>query len=456
MSRPLSLQNRLLGLLLSLVTVVWIVTAIATWFDTRHELHELLDGHLTQAAALLVAQQARELDEDETHVEAPSLHRYAPKVAFQVYHGDQQVAHSANAPITPLAGRHPGEKVEGFQTRDIDGVTWRVFSARGRERDIQVHVGEQIDSRSAILWALLRSTLWPMLLALPVLALSIWWAVKQAAAPLRELRLTLVHREPAELSPIALHRAPEEMMPMLDALNALFQRIQTLMDSERRFTADAAHELRTPIAAIRTQAQVALAEADDALRRHALLSTLEGCDRATRLVEQLLTLSRLETGATPILTRLDLSGLVQHVMADAAPQAIQKQQTIELDADQACVVAGDATLLSVLVRNLVDNAIRYSPSGAHVHVELKQDMGAPTLMIEDSGPGLSPEDLQRIGERFFRVMGTGESGSGLGWSIVQRIATVHHAQLQATRSPILGGLKITVRWPQATQSSSSS
>lgn len=452
MSRPLSLQNRLLALLLSLVTAVWIVTAVATWFDTRHELDELLDGHLTQAAALLVAQQAHELDEDETHVEAPALHRYAPKVAFQVYHGDQQVAHSANAPTTPLAERHPGEQVEGFQTRDIDGVTWRVFSAHGRERDIQVHVGEQIASRSAILWALLRSTLWPMLLALPVLALVTWWAVKQAVAPLRELRLTLAHREPAELTPIVLHRAPEEMMPMLDALNALFDRIQALMDSERRFTADAAHELRTPIAAIRTQAQVALAEADEALRQHALLSTLEGCDRAARLVEQLLTLSRLETGATPALARLDLNSLVQRVMADAAPQAIQKQQTIELEAQQACTVTGDATLLSVLVRNLVDNAIRYSPPGADVRVQLTQERDAPTLVVEDSGPGLSPEDLQRIGERFFRVMGTGESGSGLGWSIAQRIATVHHAQLQVTRSLSLGGLKVTVRWPQSSSS----
>lgn len=455
MKRTRSLQSRLLAVLLSLVTVVWIVTAIATWFDARHELNELLDGHLTQAAALLVAQQAHELDEDETHVEAPSLHRYAPKVAFQVYHGDQQVAHSANAPVTPLAGLHPGQQVDGFQTRNIDGVTWRVFSAQGRERDIQVHVGEQIESRSAILWALLRSTLWPMLLALPVLGLSTWWAVRQAVTPLRELQRTLAHRQPAELTPIVLPHAPEEMTPMLEALNALFHRIQALMESERRFTADAAHELRTPIAAIRTQAQVALAESDDRLRQHALMSTLEGCDRATRLVEQLLTLSRLETGGTPALGLLDLNSLVQRVMADAAPQAIQKQQTIELEAPQACAVVGDATLLSVLVRNLVDNAIRYSPPGAHVRVELAQDLGPPTLVVEDSGPGLNPDDLQRIGERFFRVMGTGESGSGLGWSIAKRIATVHQADLQVARSPVLGGLKVTVRWPRATQSSSS-
>lgn len=454
MRLPRSLQGRLLVLLLSLVISVWLATAARTWFDARHELDELLDAHLAQAAALLVAQQAHEFDEEETHIDAPSLHRYAPKVAFQVYHHDKQVAHSANAPITPLAGGDKNFKV-GFQTRQIEGTAWRVFAAFGREQDIQVYVGEQMHSRSAILWAILRSTLWPMLLALPILALATWWAIRQGVAPLHDLGHRLTERPPKDLTPIVLDRAPTEMMPMLDGLNGLLQRISELMESERRFTADAAHELRTPIAAIRAQAQVALAEADDGLRQHALLSTLEGCDRATRLVEQLLTLSRLETGATPTLAQLDLNSLVQRVMAEAAPQAIQKQQTIELEAPVGCTVPGDPTLLSVLVRNLVDNAVRYSPPGAHVRVELTEQLGAPTLVVEDSGPGLSPDDLKRIGERFFRVIGTGETGSGLGWSIAKRIAAVHHAELHAERSLGLGGLKVVVRWPHQGQSSSS-
>lgn len=454
MKLPRSLQGRLQVLLLGLVTSVWLATALQTWFDARHELDELLDGHLAQAAALLVAQQSHEFNEETTHLDAPSLHRYAPKVAFQVYRQGKQVAHSANAPALPLTGPEQ-QGIVGFQTRQVEGTTWRVFSAQGPENTIQVYVGEQMQSRSAILWAILRSTLWPMLLALPILAAATWWAIRQGVRPLHTLGHQLTERPPQDLTPIVLDQAPTEMKPMLDGLNGLFKRISELMASERRFTADAAHELRTPIAAIRTQAQVALAETDDALRQHALQSTLDGCDRATRLVEQLLTLSRLESGATPALTRLDLKGLVQRVMADAAPLAINKQQTIELDSNSASGILGDATLLTVLVRNLVDNAIRYSPIGAHIRVELNTFKGSPTLIVEDSGPGLSPSDIQRIGERFFRVTGTGETGSGLGWSIVQRIAAVHQATLQVEPSRALGGLKVIVNWPAATQSSSS-
>jgi two-component system sensor histidine kinase QseC len=249
------------------------------------------------------------------------------------------------------------------------------------------------------------------------------------------------------LHPIALTGAPSEMAPMLAALNGLFERIAALIESERRFTADAAHELRTPIAAIRAQAQVALGEADDALRRHALLSTLEGCDRATRLVEQLLTLSRLEAGAAPPVTPLDLSALVRSVAAELAPRAIQKRQTIAVDALVPCQVHGDATLLAVLVRNLVDNAIRYSPPNATIKVAVRGQQTQIRLKVEDSGPGMTGPDMQRMGERFFRVMGSNESGSGLGWSIVRRIATVHQASVSVDRSVDLGGLAVEVDLP---------
>ena len=221
------------------------------------------------------------------------------------------------------------------------------------------------------------------------------------------------------------------------------------MASERQFTADAAHELRTPIAAIRAQAQVALGEADEARRRHALQATLQGCDRAARLIEQLLTLSRLEVGSTPPMAALDLVALVRAVVAEVAPQALHKHQTIELDAADACPVKGDATLLGVLVRNLVDNAVRYSPAQASVRIAVTAGQGAVRLTVEDSGPGISDADLRRLGERFFRVLGSGEGGSGLGWSIVRRIATAHQAALHAGRSAALGGLRVEVQWHAA-------
>jgi two-component system sensor histidine kinase QseC len=446
MQFPRSLQGRLLALVLGLVVGVWSVTAALTWLDVQHELGELLDSHLAQAAALLVAQQAGEIEDDEHGIDAPLLHRYAQQVAFQVFHEGRLALRSSNAPIEPMLAFN-GSADEGFRTVEMGGATWRVFATHGSEQDTQVFVGEQVASRNAILWAVLRSALTPMLLALPVLALAAWWAVRRGVAPMRALGRTLAQRQPQALQPIAVDHAPSEMAPMLDALNGLFQRIGELMASERRFTADAAHELRTPIAAIRAQAQVAMASADDAERRHALQATLQGCDRATRLVEQLLTLSRLESGSAPALAALDIGPVVRQVVADAASLALARHQTIELEAAEPCLVPAEATLLAMLVRNLVDNAIRYSPAGARVRVAIRRAPWGASLTVEDSGPGMSAADMERLGERFFRVIGSGQSGSGLGWSIARRIAAALAAELEVSRSASMGGLAVVVRLP---------
>jgi len=447
MTHVRSLQGRLMVLVIGLVVAVWLGTALMTWRDVRHELDELLDSHLAQAAALLVVQQAGETDDDH-HADAPLLHRYATKVAFQVWHEGRLVQRSANAPTTPML-QSGGEFKTGFRTVAMGGTDWRVFATQGAERDVQAFVGEQIASRQSILWAVLRSTLGPLTLALPLLALAAWWAVRQGMAPLRRLGQTLAARSPRALEPVQAHDAPSEMQPLLESLNGLFERIAALMESERRFTADAAHELRTPIAAIRTQAQVALAETDDVLRRHALQGTLQGCDRATRLVEQLLTLSRLESGADAQALSVDLSALARHVLADVALQAIDKQQTLELDAPTPCAVAGSEALLAVLLRNLLDNAVRYSPEGARIEVAVRPVDGQVQLTVDDSGPGLDDADRLRLGERFFRVLGSGQSGSGLGWSIVRRIAAAQRAEVQTSRAPALGGLRVQVAWPGA-------
>jgi two-component system sensor histidine kinase QseC len=294
------------------------------------------------------------------------------------------------------------------------------------------------------MWALLRTTLWPTVAALPLLALLIWWAVYRGVAPLRRLGWVLAARQPQALDPVAMQNTSAEMAPLISALNGLFERIGRLLVTERRFTADAAHELRTPIAAIRAQAQVALAESDATLRRHALENTLAGCDRAARLVDQLLTLARLEAVAAPAMASVDLRALTQRVLAELAPKALAKKQTLEFQATESSSIHGEETLLAVLVRNLVDNAVRYSPASGRVTVRLLWDSGGVVLSVEDSGPGLSEADIARLGERFFRVPGSIESGSGLGWSIVQRIATVHRLELQVQRSPALGGLAVRV------------
>lgn len=443
-----SLQARLLMLLLGLVTLVWLGAAVMTWVDARHELDELLDGHLAQAAALLVVQQTKsDADDHDGVADAPTLHKYAPKVAFQVFHEGQLVMRSSNVGLTPMS-----PLASGFATvRLANDAEWRVFATRGIESDVQVFVGEQTSSRSSILWAVLSGLLLPLMVALPLLALGGWWVVRLGLAPLRQLSQLLTQRRPQALEPVVLTDLPSELQAAVQALNALFERIDHMVASERRFTADAAHELRTPIAAIRAQAQVALgAGADTAQRDHALQITLAGCDRATRLVEQLLTLARLESNpqartAAPPTT--DATLVARRIAADLAPKALARRQTLELDAQTPCPVTGDEILVGVLVRNLIDNALRYSPPGAQILVQVTNDSGQIMLQVQDSGPGMSPEEMTHLGERFYRVLGNEQPGSGLGWSIVKRIADVCGAQVQVSRSERLGGLAVTVRWP---------
>lgn len=449
--RPRSLQHRLLGLIIGLMVGVWLVTAVATWFDVQHELDELLDSHLAQAATLLAVRQGHELDEDRAF-DAPRLHHYARRVTFQVFHEGRLVARSPNAPeqamvaLADFRQRGDHDQPGSYRTIRLGDEDWRVFSTQGSDHDVQVIVGEQMSSRASILAAVLRSTLWPMALSLPLLAFAVWWAVRRGMAPLRRLERSLDERQPDSLEAVVLAEAPSEMVPMVEALNRLFARITELMEGERRFTADAAHELRTPIAAIRMQAQVAMGETDSELRRHALEGTLAGCDRATRLVEQLLTLSRLEAGANPTSTSVDLGAIVRSVVGELATQALAKTQTIEVDTTDDVIINGDATLLAVLVRNLVDNAIRYCPTGARIKLRVSRLSNLLQLRVEDNGPGIPDEALKRVGERFFRVVGSGQSGSGLGWSIVRRIATAHHATIRMERSDI-GGLAVSIEWP---------
>ncbi|OIP16940.1 MAG: two-component sensor histidine kinase [Comamonadaceae bacterium CG_4_9_14_3_um_filter_60_33] len=447
-----SLQARLLALLLLLVTVVWLGAAGFIWVDASDELGELLDGHLAQSAALLIVQQTGQgigasdkggEDTDEV-ADAPSLHKYAPRVAFQVFHEGQLTMRSANAGTAPMA-----QKSRGFSTVQLgDRSDWRVFAARGSEGDIQVFVGEQIDSRDSILWAVLKGVLMPLLYALPLLAVVGWLAVRDGLAPLRHLSQVLAQRQPNALEPVVLNDLPSEVEPVVHSLNALFERIQAMVAAERRFTADAAHELRTPIAAIRTQAQVALgAGSDKAQRDHALQTTLAGCDRASHLVEQLLTLSRLESSSNgaPV-GRVEVASVAQRVAAELALTALAREQELALDAPAKAFIEADEMLTSVLLRNLLDNALRYSPDGARVDVSVTTDGKQVSLRVEDSGPGLSEAEMARLGERFYRVLGSDKTGSGLGWSIVRRIAVVYQARVAISRSERLGGLCVTVCW----------
>lgn len=434
----MSLKQRLLLLVLGAVTLVWIGAAAFTYYDAQHELNEVLDAHLAQASTLLVAQSAHELDDDDDE-HAPLLHKYSRRVAFQIWEdGDELKLHSANAPAVPLGG-----DAQGFSDTVIDGQHWRVFSTWDRSGELLIHVAELADMRAGLAREITRNLLLPLWVALPVLAGLLWWVIAASLRPLVKLTQAVASRQPDNLAPLDVS-APREVTPLIERLNHLFARIGKLIENERRFTADAAHELRTPVAGIKAQLQVAQGATDATERNRALGNAITGCNRATHLIEQLLTLARLESVDTAALQPCPLRALAAEAIAEVAPAAVAAGIGLELREGEDISVNGLPALLQVLLRNLLDNAVRYTPAGTQVEVAIGQQDGKPWLCVSDNGPGLPADELAKISQRFYRALGTSASGSGLGLSIVQRIADIHQAQLRIETGRSGAGLSITL------------
>jgi two-component system sensor histidine kinase QseC len=233
-------------------------------------------------------------------------------------------------------------------------------------------------------------------------------------------------------------------VPLVEGLNRLLARVSASLDNERRFTADAAHELRTPLAAIKTQAQVARGAATDDARLRALDNVVTGCDRAAHLVQQLLTLARLEPEQTRSRERCDLRDIAAATIAELAPAAIAKGVDIQLEDGVPVAVPCESALVGILMRNLIDNAVRYSLSGGVVRIEVVETAGGAEFSVADQGPGIAPEQREQVWERFYRVLGSGETGSGLGLSIVKRIADLHGAETTLGEGVGGKGTRVTV------------
>jgi two-component system sensor histidine kinase QseC len=434
-----SLGRRLIAALLAVVAGVWLAAAVYTWLEARHEVGRLLDAHLAQSASLLVAQLGHELEEiDLEH--APGGRDSARRVAFQIWERGRVLRlHSANAPAERLSARE-----EGFSDARIGARSWRIFSTWDARHRFLVQVGERDEPRREIAAAIAAGLLAPLAAALPLLGLFIWLTVRRSLAPLARLAAQVAARRADDVRPLPGAGVPSEVAPLVEGLNALLARVARLVENERRFTADAAHELRTPLAALKTQAQVARGATSDAARNHALDSVVAGCDRAARLVEQLLTLARLdpEQAAQPA-ARCDATALAREAVADLAPAALVRGIDIELSAAGPVEVQAHRALLAILLRNLLDNAVRYSPPGTTVRVAVSPS----GLAVTDEGPGVAPGERERLGQRFYRALGSGETGSGLGLSIVRRIAEIHRARLSFGEGPGGKGLRVGLEWP---------
>ena len=370
-------------------------------------------------------------------------HVYETKLAFQVRDpAGVLLLRSESGPARPLAPLAPG-----FGDVVIDGEHWRTFSLRspgGR----WYQSGELAGIRAEIAEEIAFGTMLPLLVALPLLALFVWLAVGWACGSLRRVTDAVDARAPERMAPIALARVPREIATIIGAVNGLLARLQDALSREKRFTADAAHELRTPIAALKLHAYN-LAHAADAGERTQSQQRLDaGIARMERLVAQLLALSRIESDAPPTTASampVDLADVARRCRDDVVAATGIDAARIALDLAPVAV-AGDELLVDVVVRNLVDNAVRYAAQGM-VAVRIARDGDRARLVVEDAGPGIPEDARERVFSRFHRELGSGVEGSGLGLSIVAEALQRLGGTIVLDASPTLGGLRATVSLP---------
>jgi len=419
----MSLQRRLLVYLLLCAPIVWAVALVASADRARTEVNELFDTEIIRLA--------RQVQATLVGVSSPGQVLLGPTQGGEADLADLAVA-VWNAEGRLLLVDREGVQLPrrseavGFVEMDFSGDPWRVYYLQSPRGEWLVAAGQRIHERDELVWNLVSSQLLPWLLVLPILMLAMAWAVRQALRPVRTLTVELQRRSADDLQPVPAAHAPAELQPMLLAMNGLFARIEATLARERRFTADAAHELRTPLAALRASWDVQRRAGDAAERRQAEARLGAGLDRMDRLVSQMLALSRVDaTDRLADAAAVDWPPLVEQVMTDVLPLA--ERRRIELGCDwppgahAPFPLRGDAGLLAVLLRNLIDNAVRYAPEGSAVSLRFT----AGGLTVENDGPSLPAEDLAHLGERFHRPEGQSEGGSGLGISIAQRIAALH-------------------------------
>ncbi len=451
-----SISQRSLTVALPVVAVVWLFSAYLSFHNTKEEVSDFFDAQLVQTGNVLLAMSMHELIEQQLLSEKDnpiaktadkSLWQttapYENQIAFQIWlHNKTLSLRSENAPKTKLSSI-----TRGFDTVILFGQEWRVYTAATDDDIISVKVAMQITAQNKVAKTITERVIMPLFFLLPIIAFCLWYGVKKSLTPLQEISLDLSQRKTFDLSPIDEHIIPKEIRPVTAAVNQLFLQLKTSFDIEKRFTSDAAHELRTPLAALKTHAEIALKAKDNEEKRTALSHVVQGVNRATRLVEQLLTLARLDpdTGLSNV-RRFDLFIAGEDVISNEAHLAIDKNIEISLGGTRGKFVAANYDAICVLMRNLVDNAIRYTPKGGEIEISVDRKDDAIILSIADSGPGIPEEERDKIFNRFYRSLGTKESGSGLGLSIVTRIAELHRLEISLDTSR-LGGLQINIAFP---------
>ena len=433
-----SLRARLLAWLLGGVLLVGVAGGLIEYRNGLAEANAFFDYHLEQTALIL-------RDEPVEYLWPPSIPSNSAGYDFvvQVWTLDGELVYMSR-PHAAL----PTFTTIGFSTVNTSSGRWRVYGTQSLTKVVQIAQPMSVRRQQAAQLAV--RTLAPFALLVPVLGLIVWLAVGHALQPLQRLAKAVKSRRVNALEPLSDEKLPDEVRPLVGSLNDLLVRLTAALDRERAFMADAAHELRTPLTALHLQLGALARAATDTERTEAMGKLAEGVQRAIRLVEQMLALARQEPRAEPARTRFALDELAREVVAELIPLADARHIDLGISEAQTVPIHGERDAVATLIRNLVDNAVRYTPAGGRVDVSVERSAAAPAqaiIRVTDNGPGIAQEERDRVFDRFYRQAGTRSPGSGLGLAIVKAIAGAHGATVVLDAGADGHGLTVTVAFP---------
>lgn len=454
-----SLRKRLIAAILGISVFIWMVSLGVIVAAAWHETSEVFDDALKEGARLALVLGASMQSQGAL---ADTLPREASeptklRIYYQIVSDEGRVLQRAErAPAEPFSADLKASK--RYLNVWVDGELWRVYVLRAKGQSFQVQIGQQWTKRTQVLNEMAQKLAWPALLLLALLGTFCWLAIRKLLAPIEVTAQRIATKSAQDLSAVSVAQEPRELQPIVLAFNGVLARLDKALQGERRFTADAAHELRTPLAALRMRIQlmqrqqgevavggVGAAGATGGISGLAVLRN--EVDRCTALVESLLMLARLDPQQPELLVK-ETVDLPAEFAALAASIPNAQGGRLELDCQVTSLQAQPVLLRSAL-RNLVDNALRYGAPGGRVKLEAVPFAGGVRIAVRDDGPGVSPEERARLTERFFRVLGSGQTGSGLGLSIVEKIAVLHGATLQFGVGLDGAGLSVTLDFPGA-------
>lgn len=466
-----SIHRFLVFSLLSILTIVMVLLAFLNYWQIQRQNERLFQTQLINSAQVLEAlislevkkqhnselarllrksseMTALELKDRQANNVINLYMRYQNKFVFQVWnmHNNTLIMKSTNAPKWPLSDQHPG-----FQKlTSAKGKQWYSFAINNNAQHTQIIIAMRYDFAENINFALFFHDLTILFIVYILIAICILWTIQFSLQPLKDITTEIALRDAESLHPINMRLVPLEIRPLIKALNRLFKRVSDTLKREKSFTADAAHELRTPLAALKTQVEVAIREKDDAQRARILKNIIIGGNRCAHVVEQLLTLSRLEPEAKiEYQQKVNLTESSSQLVAELAPLAIDKNIEIELHAPEAPIfITGNHVSIGIMLRNLIANAIQYTPEHGNVSVILSELKSRIVLQVIDSGTGITAEARERIFDRFFRQLGNKTEGSGLGLSIVAQIVDLHNATIRVLLPKTGIGTEMRVSFPK--------